>query len=129
MMTNINKHDCFQNHIIIIRPERRSFHKCGAQMGFLQLPAASQTSAMVTMMTLDPCMGVTPCPSWEAPCVANIIFGCGCERGFHSSTFNFTLHFSAHSLAFGENAFCYRVMDHGAPPPLGSPVAVIVILG
>jgi hypothetical protein len=41
MMTNINKHDCFQNHIIIIRPERRSFHKCGAQMGFLQLPAAS----------------------------------------------------------------------------------------
>ena len=24
MMTNINKHDCFQNHIIIIRPERRS---------------------------------------------------------------------------------------------------------
>ena len=41
MMTNINKHDCFQNHITIIRPERRSFHKCGAQMGFLQLPAAS----------------------------------------------------------------------------------------
>ena len=28
-------------HIIIIRPERRSFHKCGAQMSFLQLPAAS----------------------------------------------------------------------------------------
>ena len=24
----------YQNHIIIIRPERRSFHKCGAQMGF-----------------------------------------------------------------------------------------------
>ena len=81
------------------------------------------------LMTLDPCMGVTPCPSWEAPCVANIIFGCGCERGFHSSTFNFTLHFSAHSLAFWENVLCYRVMDHGAPPPLGSPVAVIVILG
>ena len=40
MMTNINKHDCFQNHIIIIRPERRIFRKCGAQMGFLQLPAA-----------------------------------------------------------------------------------------
>ena len=81
------------------------------------------------LMTLDPCMGVTPGPSWEAPCVANIIFGCGCERGFHSSTFNFTLHFIAHSLAFWENVLCYRVMDHGAPPPLGSPVAVIVIIG
>ena len=33
-------HGCFQNHIIIIRPEQRSFHNCGAQMGFLQLPAA-----------------------------------------------------------------------------------------
>ena len=51
------------------------------------------------------------------------------KRGFHSSTLYFTLHFSAHSLAFWEHAFCYRVMDHGAPPPLGSPVAVIVILG
>ena len=81
------------------------------------------------MMNMDPCMGVTPRPFWEAPWVANIIFGCGCERGFHSSTFNFTLYFSAHSLAFWENLFCYRVMDHGAPPPLGSPVAVIVILG
>ena len=74
-------------------------------------------------------MGVTPRPSRETPWVANIIFGCGCKRGFHSSTFYITLHFSAHSLAFGENAFGYRVMDHGAPPPLGSPVAVIVILG
>ena len=81
------------------------------------------------MMNMDPCMGVTPRPSWEAPWVADSIFGCGCKRGFHSSTFNFTLHFSARSLAFGENELCYRAMDHGAPPPLGSPVAVIVILG
>jgi hypothetical protein len=81
------------------------------------------------MMTLDPCMGVTPRPSWEAPWVANIISGCGCKGGCHSSTIYFTLHFSAHSLAFGENVLCFRVMDHGVPPPLGSPVAVIVILG
>ena len=40
VMANINKHGFYQNHITIIRSERRSFHKCGAQMGFLQLPAA-----------------------------------------------------------------------------------------
>ena len=57
------------------------------------------------MMTLDPCMGVTPRPSWEAPWVADSIFGCGCKRGFQSSTFYFTLHLSAYSLAFWENLF------------------------
>ena len=49
-------------------------------------------------MNMNPCMGVTPRPSWEAPWVANIIFGRGCKRGFHSSTFYFRLHFSTESL-------------------------------
>ena len=63
------------------------------------------SGAKKKMMTLDPCMGVTPRPSWEAPWVADSIFGCGCKRGFHSSTFYFTLHLSAYSLAFWENLF------------------------
>ena len=74
-------------------------------------------------------MGVTPRPSWEAPWVANSMLGCGCKRGFHSSTFYFTLHLSAHFSGLLGEFVRYRVMDHGAPPPLGSPVAVIVILG
>ena len=49
------------------------------------------------------------------------MLGCRHKRGFNLSTFNFILNFSAHSLAFWENVLCYRVMNHGAPPPLGSP--------
>ena len=81
------------------------------------------------MMNMDPCMGVTPRPSWEAPWVANIIFGRGCKRGFHSSTFYFSLHFSEDSLTnFSEDApgTMTRTEHH---LPSGAPVAVIVILG
>ena len=43
---------------------------------------------------------MAPRPFWEAPWVANIIFGCGCKEGFHSSTFYFCLHFSTDSLTY-----------------------------
>ena len=49
-------------------------------------------------VTDGPVHEMAPRPFWEAPWVANIIFGCGCKRGFHSSTFYFSLHFSTDSL-------------------------------
>ena len=49
-------------------------------------------------MNMDPCMGVTPRAFWEAPWVANIIFGRGCKRGFYSSTFYLSIHVRTNSL-------------------------------
>ena len=51
---------------------------------------------------------------------ANIIFGCGCKRGFYTSTFYFSLHFSTDSLANFGDAFGIMTRQV-APPPLGSP--------